>query len=170
MNLVDKAYLFAQERHEGQFRWDGKTPYFEHCKAVKKFTLEYIDNVMIKSNINIPTDYVNSMKEKAAVAALLHDTVEDTNTTLQEIEDTFGKDIAALVNLLTHYKDVEYVDYIEILSNNELASIVKICDMKHNLETVTGNKRKLYQMATLYLQTNLKLRGAYEVLKLLGVA
>lgn len=170
MNIVDKAYLFAKERHEGQFRWDGKTPFIEHPLAVKKFAVEMVTEIMSNSSIAAVANMLDDTKEIVSVVALLHDTVEDTNTTISEIEQLFGKEIANVVDLLTHKSGVEYVDYIEALSENTIASIVKMADLKHNLETTTGNKRKVYQLARLYLETNLRLQGMNEIFKLLGLS
>lgn len=83
--------------------------------------------------------------EKRTILALLHDVVEDTDITLSQIEEKFGKDIADVLALLTHEKNVPYLDYIKAVKTNEDAKAVKIADMTHNmerLELVSEDARK----------------------------
>ena len=80
--LIEKAYYFAEKAHEGQKRASGE-PYFTHCVAVALILCE--------------------MKVQSIVvaAALLHDTVEDTPVTTEDIKREFGEEIMTLVDGVT---------------------------------------------------------------------
>lgn len=69
------------------------------------------------------------------VIALLHDTLEDTNTKYEEIEEEFGEEIAKKVKILTHPKDGSetYMEYIERVKKDEDCKTVKIADICDNL-------------------------------------
>ncbi|RMD57621.1 bifunctional (p)ppGpp synthetase/guanosine-3',5'-bis(diphosphate) 3'-pyrophosphohydrolase [Candidatus Woesearchaeota archaeon] len=77
---VQQALRIAQEAHAGQFRRDGKTPYIEHPKAVGRI-LE-----------------MSGCDEDTIIAGLLHDTIEDTDLTLEQVKDVFGERVALLVD------------------------------------------------------------------------
>ena len=71
--------------------------------------------------------------EKSCVAALLHDVVEDTTWTLDDLREAgIPNDIVSIVDLLTHRKHEPYIDYIKRLGDNEVARKVKIADIRHN--------------------------------------
>ena len=71
--------------------------------------------------------------EKSTVAALLHDVVEDTEITLDDLETMgFDQDIIPVLKLLTHDKNVEYMDYVNQIKTNSIAKKVKLADLKHN--------------------------------------
>ena len=80
--LIERAYRFAEHAHEGQKRASGE-PYITHCVAV----------ATILAEMRIPPVVV--------VAGLLHDTVEDTPTTLNTIKTEFGEEVAKLVDGVT---------------------------------------------------------------------
>src|SRR3970040_593805 len=80
--LVQRAYRVAERAHEGQKRASGE-PYISHCLAVAGILAE----------LHIPPS--------AVAAGLLHDTVEDTDITLQDLERDFGQEIANLVDGVT---------------------------------------------------------------------
>ena len=75
---IEKAYLFAEKKHEGQIRKSGD-PYISHCIGV----------AMILADLQGGPATI--------IAGLLHDTIEDTGTTKEEIEKEFGKEVADLV-------------------------------------------------------------------------
>ena len=107
------AYKLSEAAHEGQFRRDGKTPYFEHVKQV-----------------------VNGVEGwKAKTVALLHDTLEDTSLTPDDFKKAgFPDDVIAGVVAMTKPDGMPYLDYIKnIVLPNELARQVKLADMKANL-------------------------------------
>jgi guanosine-3',5'-bis(diphosphate) 3'-pyrophosphohydrolase len=85
MHAFQKAASFAAVAHHHQFRKDGVTPYFAHCVRV---TL-------------VVTDVFGFHDELAICAALLHDTIEDTTTDYDDLEEEFGKPIADAVGALT---------------------------------------------------------------------
>lgn len=85
--------------------------------------------------------------EDTTVAALLHDVAEDTDLTLDDLEKMgFGPRVMEALRLLTHSKDVPYMDYIRKIAQNPVARAVKIADLRHNsdlsrLENVTNEDR-----------------------------
>ena len=71
--------------------------------------------------------------EASTIVALLHDVVEDTDYTLDDIAAAgFGKDIVEAVALMTHEDDVPYLDYVAKLKDNPIAREVKLADLAHN--------------------------------------
>ena len=71
--------------------------------------------------------------EDEVIVALLHDVVEDTDITFEELRPQgFSENVMEALFLLTHDDDSEYMEYIEIISNNPLASKLKIADLRHN--------------------------------------
>lgn len=102
---------FASEKHKGQVDRAGQ-PYIGHPKAVSK---------MVKG-------------EDEKIVALLHDTVEDTDATIEEIRSKFGDRIADAVNFLTHRPGVPYMDYVKGIKGNALARKVKLADLTHNMD------------------------------------
>ncbi len=77
------ALRFAAEAHEGQFRKGTRIPYLIHPLRVAKILLDY------------------GCPDELAIAGLLHDTVEDTDATVDEIRTIFGEDVARLVEFAT---------------------------------------------------------------------
>jgi GTP pyrophosphokinase len=80
--LIQRAYRMAKEAHRGQKRQSGE-PYINHCLAV----------AIILADLSVPSEVV--------VAGILHDTVEDTNVTLDEIRRDFSETVSKLVNGVT---------------------------------------------------------------------
>lgn len=71
--------------------------------------------------------------ETTTVVALLHDVIEDTDYTLQDLTDMgFQKEITDALALLTHDKDVPYMDYVAAVKGNAVAKAVKLADLRHN--------------------------------------
>ena len=71
--------------------------------------------------------------EASTIVALLHDVVEDTDYTLDDIAAAgFGKEIVDAVALMTHEDDVPYLDYVANLKDNPIAREVKLADLAHN--------------------------------------
>ena len=92
MNLILKATQFSALKHQDQKRKDGKTPYIIHPISV----------AMILSDIGGVDD------EEILSAALLHDTIEDTDTTADEIGREFGATIRSIVEELTDDQEISY--------------------------------------------------------------
>ena len=71
--------------------------------------------------------------EASTIVALLHDVVEDTDYTLEDIAAAgFGKEIVEAVALMTHEDEVPYLDYVAKLKDNPIAREVKLADLAHN--------------------------------------
>jgi GTP diphosphokinase / guanosine-3',5'-bis(diphosphate) 3'-diphosphatase len=88
--MITRAYEFAKQAHEGQKRASGQ-PYITHCVAVAR----------ILSELNVPPVII--------IAGLLHDTVEDTNITLDDLENEFDEDVANLVDGVTKLSNLPQV-------------------------------------------------------------
>lgn len=69
--------------------------------------------------------------EKSTIVALLHDVIEDTDMTLNDLQG-FDDEIIEAIDLLTRKEEQSYNQYIKDISSNELATKVKIADLKHN--------------------------------------
>lgn len=133
---LKKAQDIAFFAHLNQTRWDG-SPYFKHPASV-------VDRLKAKGcNDNI------------LIVGWLHDVVEDSDITIEEIKTQFGGTIAKSVEALTHKKDESYADYIMRISLNNTAVIVKICDLEDNLSDLDPKKQKQridkYELAKLFL-------------------
>jgi GTP pyrophosphokinase len=127
-NDIFKAIDFVIEKHKNQFRKSGE-PYYIHPIEVAKILADL------------------KMDKASIIAGLLHDIVEDTDTTLQDIEEPFGKKVAQLVDGVTKINKYQF-DNIEnakienfrkfiVSSVNDIRVIViKLADRLHNLRTL----------------------------------
>ena len=115
--MYKKALEFATRKHIGHKRRNG-------------------DNYIIHP-IRVSQE-VNNIRQK--VIALLHDTLEDTDTTFEEIEKEFGKEVADAVECLTHYENEPYDKYILRVKKNVDAVAVKIADIADNLSDSPSDK------------------------------
>ena len=71
--------------------------------------------------------------EYSVCVALLHDVVEDTDITIEElIIEGFPKEVINAIELMTHRDSVPYLDYVKIIKNNPIARKVKLADLMHN--------------------------------------
>lgn len=89
--------------------------------------------------------------ENETCVALLHDVIEDHGDkySFEYLENEgFNKEIIDALKLLTHKKDVPYMDYIANIAKNNVAKVVKIEDLKHNLDIrrTSGEKAKKYDI------------------------
>ncbi len=125
---IDKAYNFAKEAHEGQLRYSGQ-PYIIHPVAVAAIL------------VNLCMDY------QSIVAALLHDTVEDTDVSLENVKQDYGEDVAKLVDGVTKLgkvplstKEEEQAENIRkmllAMSEDIRVIIIKLADRLHNMRTL----------------------------------
>lgn len=129
---IDTAYHLALKAHEGQKRRDGK-PYIEHPIAVAE--------ILCGWNADAET----------VMAGLLHDAVEDTPVSIEQIENTFGEDVASLVESVTKFTQADFAEksslddevetlrrLFEVMRTDIRSVIVKIADRLHNLRTIEG--------------------------------
>jgi (p)ppGpp synthase/HD superfamily hydrolase len=95
------------------------------------------------------------------VVGYLHDTVEDTDVTVEEIRTVFGDEIADAVALMTHADGVPYMDYVKEIGKNPLARKVKLADLTHNMDIsrIPDPTQKDYN------RIEKKYKPAYECLK-----
>ena len=70
--------------------------------------------------------------EYSCCVALLHDTVEDTDVTIDELKAIFPKEVTDAVALMTHQKGTDYFDYVRTIKKNPIARTVKLADLAHN--------------------------------------
>ncbi len=121
-----KAQKFACEKHKNQKRKDGITPFSDHLVGV----------VNRLKNLGI-------VNQNVLCAAWLHDIIEDTDVTFDEINEIFGNVISVLVLSLS--KDSELpkkqreAQYIQQLKDSTLqAKIIKLCDISANLKDISN--------------------------------
>ncbi|MDR0821106.1 MAG: bifunctional (p)ppGpp synthetase/guanosine-3',5'-bis(diphosphate) 3'-pyrophosphohydrolase [Oscillospiraceae bacterium] len=130
LKQIRAAYDFARENHEGQNRKSGE-PYIMHPLAVADILLDY----------NMDTDTI--------VSSLLHDVVEDTDVSLDEIRRRFGQDVAFLVDgvtkigrvpLLTddeaHAENIRKI--LIAMSKDPRVIVIKLADRLHNMRTLSA--------------------------------
>ena len=70
--------------------------------------------------------------EEECIVALLHDVVEDTNITFEDLDKEFSSVVIEALKLMTHDKSVPYFDYVKRIKNNPIARKVKLADLNHN--------------------------------------
>jgi len=132
VDFLKNAYSFSYETHKGQLRKSGE-PYFQHCLEVAK--------ILISLRLDTAT----------IVSGLLHDVIEDSATTLQEIEEIFGTEIAILVYGVSGIRrlktisseektDERYIEnYIKMLLSvikDIRVVLIKLADRLHNMRTL----------------------------------
>lgn len=107
--LTNKAMRIAYKAHHGQLDYNG-IPYIFH-----------------------PIHLAEAMDDEySCCVALLHDTVEDTDVTLEELKAVFPKEVTDAVALMTHEKGTDYFDYVRAIKENPIARKVKLADLAHN--------------------------------------
>jgi guanosine-3',5'-bis(diphosphate) 3'-pyrophosphohydrolase len=125
--LVRRAYEVAESAHAGQMRDEG-TPYIVHPVRV---AVALADELEIYS-------------PNLICGALMHDVIEDSPTTREEIADMFGQQIAEIVWLLTKFDDVSLPAYLAAIEAAAPtgAPIVKLCDRLDNLRFLAHSPRQ----------------------------
>ncbi len=127
---IEEAYNFAKEKHKDQFRKSGE-PYIHHLIEVAYVLAEL------------------QCGPSTLIAALLHDVVEDTNTSLEDIKKLFGEDVTMMVDSLTkiqrmklsHKKEEDFVaeDHRKIflgMAKDVRVILIKLADRLHNMRTL----------------------------------
>lgn len=86
--------------------------------------------------------------EDATIVALLHDVMEDTDYTIDDLQKMgFNNEVLSALSLMTHDPAVPYMEYVAAIKSNSIAKTVKLADLRHNsdmtrLETVTEKDKK----------------------------
>lgn len=82
-----------------------------------------------------PAHVAESMTDEISTCvALLHDVVEDTDATFEELEQKFPPEVIEPLRLLTHQPGVDYLDYVRAIKNDPVATKVKLADLAHNAD------------------------------------
>lgn len=158
--IIERAYNYAKEKHDGQFRSSGE-PYYTHPVEVAQ--------ILADMRMDITT----------IVTAVLHDTVEDTDATLEEVEKIFGKTVADLVNGVSKLTRIEsqtlegkqaenFRKLLLAMSEDIRVLLVKLADRLHNMRTITGiktqEKRRRISLETLEIYAPLAERvGVHRI-------
>ena len=127
MEMIQKAYELANNAHNGVCRRSGE-PYICHPLAVARLVLDL------------------GMDSESIAAALLHDVVEDTPTTLDDLKAAFGEEVALLVDGVTKLTKIKFSNIEELqaenlrkmllaMSRDVRVMIIKLCDRLHNMRT-----------------------------------
>jgi GTP pyrophosphokinase len=143
-SLIRRAYEYSVKAHEGQMRQTGE-PYVQHPLAVA--------GILTFLKLDVP----------AIAAGLLHDTLEDTVATQEELEKEFGADVARLVEGVTKIGQIPFKSYEEKQAENFRKMVlsmaddirvvfIKLADRLHNMQTLEGlsdEKRKKISQETM---------------------
>lgn len=138
LKSVQNAELFAKKQHAGQTRKDGITPYSKHLEDVVN---------RLKS--------LGVIKSELLCAGWLHDTMEDTETSFDDLHEKFGSKVAVLVSSLTKdtslprkKREQAYVKQLKEASDE--AVLIKLCDISANLSDLknydASKSKKLRQV------------------------
>lgn len=159
-DLLNRAYIFAMKAHGAQTRASGD-PYFTHPLEVA--------GILVEMRLDVAT----------IVTALLHDTVEDTIATLEEIERLFGKEVVFLVDGVTKLSQIEFQSdkakqaenfrkLLLAMSSDIRVLLIKLADRLHNMRTLhfvaSEEKRRRIAQETMEIYVPLAERiGLHQV-------
>ena len=157
---IKRAFAVADKLHEGQFRVSGE-PYISHPIAVAE----------IVAGLELDTDSI--------CAALLHDTVEDCEVSCEDIRESFGEEVAMLVDGLTKLVDIKIEDKDEAeienlrkmflaMSKDIRVIFIKLCDRLHNMRTLNAkpeHKRRITALETMHVYAPLAHRLGIQRIK-----
>ena len=158
--LIEKAYIFSARAHQGQIRLSGE-PYLTHPLQVA-----YILTKM-------------KMDDLCVVAGILHDTMEDTPTSLEEIQELFGPHVASLVDGLTKISKINFSSTEEQQAENFRKMIlamardirvilIKLADRIHNMRTLeflSSEKQRTIAQETLDIYSSIANRLGIDWIK-----
>lgn len=113
IEMVAKARAWAIKAHAGQKDKAGKDYFRAHVAVVAE---------------GVKGDPI------AETVAFLHDTVEDTSITIEDIRTGFPKEVADAVSALTHSKGISYAEYLWYIQQNSIAAKVKLSDLRSNMD------------------------------------
>src|SRR5689334_17043531 len=137
--LVERAFEFSESAHRGQFRKSGE-PFITHPLAVASILSEW------------------RLDAEGLAAALLHDVMEDTSVTRTELESTFGKPVAAMVDGLSKLDQIEFATredaqaesfrkMLLAMARDVRVILIKLADRLHNMRTLDamapGHRRRI---------------------------
>ncbi len=108
---IKEIFQFARQAHGNQIYGDGNEPYICHLSRVA---------------LGVRGPILQAI-------ALLHDVVEDTSVSIEEVRDRYGLFVSLPVHLLTHQTNTSYEDYIKLVATNTDAIKVKISDLEDNI-------------------------------------
>ncbi|MBQ7632582.1 MAG: bifunctional (p)ppGpp synthetase/guanosine-3',5'-bis(diphosphate) 3'-pyrophosphohydrolase [Alphaproteobacteria bacterium] len=159
-DALNRAYVFALKKHGSQLRTSGD-PYYSHPIEVAGILTKY------------------KLDSSSIIAALLHDTVEDTDTTLDEIRELFGEQVSQLVDGLTKLAMLEHKSgsskqaenfrkLLLAMSEDIRVLLIKLADRLHNMRTLKfcpANKRARIARETLDIYAPLAERIGMEEIK-----
>lgn len=137
--LSKKAMMIAYHAHKDQFDKGGMPYIFHPLHLAEQMDTEY-----------------------AVVTALLHDVIEDSDISLEDLKaQGFPNPILEALSLLTHERHVPYLEYIQRLKENELARKIKLADLVHNsdvtrlfcMDEKSRQRLERYQRAILLLKS-----------------
>ena len=162
VELISRAYNIAKKAHEGQKRFSGQ-PYIIHPVAVASVLVDLC------------------MDSQSIIAALLHDTVEDTYMTLKDVEEEFGSDVAGIVDGVTKLGKVPLANQkkeevqaenirkmLLAMSEDIRVMIIKLADRLHNMRTLEfmrPQKRRDKALETLEIYAPIAHRLGIRTLK-----
>lgn len=160
IEIIKKAYVFSAKVHKDQVRLSGE-PYLNHPIAT----------ALVLADLK--------MDEETIAAGLLHDVLEDTLTTYEELEGIFGKEIAQLVDGVTKIGKIQFSGYLErkaenyrkmllAMSKDIRVIIIKLADRLHNMQTLEfqpPEKRESIARETLEIYTPIANRLGMSKLK-----
>lgn len=139
-DLVRRAMAFAYHAHDGQFRDDGKTPYITHPAQTANIISEVTQD------------------EEVIAAAWLHDVIEDTEYTYDEVKFAFGERIADLVMEVTKETNPDRSSYFPRLQTEE-GIMIKFADRLSNISTMgewNDKRRQAYIKKSKFWATDAK--------------
>src|SRR6266481_211806 len=128
--LVERAFAFSEHAHQGQFRKSGE-PYITHPLAVASILSQW------------------RIDAEGLAAALLHDVMEDTSVTRTEIESTFGRPVAEMVDGVSKLDQIEFSTREEAqaesfrkmllaMARDVRVILIKLADRLHNIRTLSA--------------------------------
>jgi GTP pyrophosphokinase len=151
-SLISRAYFFAEASHKGQKRLSGE-PYFNHCLKASQYLADW------------------GLDEITVAAGLLHDVIEDTSCTLEELDKNFGPEIMSLVDGVTKLGHVKYRGdekqkenirkLILAISKDLRVIFIKLADRLHNMQTLKSlplEKQKRISLETYEIYASLAYR------------